>query len=431
MGRSIGRIRRKRDHHQRPGKMSKGVNTDIALTHILSRKKQTLVASLGVTVGITAFVFLNSLILGFNRFFDGSIFKSMPHMRIYKDDEISRSLANKKDSSSTTVVINPKILNKTKNLINPQSLVDAIKKQPEVVAAAQWVTVNLFYTSGKSQLNGNAAGANIREADAMFKITETMVEGHVENLESVSNGILVGVGIADKLNLRLNDNLTVISSLGAGKVMKVVGIFKTSNSITDKTKSYMNLSAAQQLLREGPSYVTDIYVNIKEPDKVTEYKGNIEKLTGYKVEDWKEANETFVAASKTRSVMMRSISAAILLVAAFGIYNILNMTIMQKLNDIAILKATGFSGKDVIKIFVTEALIMGSFGTAIGLMIASILVNLLSHVYIGGDIGYFPIGFEPSIVLLGAIVGMVVTTGAGFIPARNAAKVDPVEIFRK
>jgi lipoprotein-releasing system permease protein len=411
--------------------MSKGVNTDIALTHILSRKKQTLVASLGVTVGITAFVFLNSLILGFNRFFDGSIFKSMPHMRIYKDDEISRSLANKKDSSSTTVVINPKILNKTKNLINPQSLVDAIKKQPEVVAAAQWVTVNLFYTSGKSQLNGNAAGANIREADAMFKITETMVEGHVENLESVSNGILVGVGIADKLNLRLNDNLTVISSLGAGKVMKVVGIFKTSNSITDKTKSYMNLSAAQQLLREGPSYVTDIYVNIKEPDKVTEYKGNIEKLTGYKVEDWKEANETFVAASKTRSVMMRSISAAILLVAAFGIYNILNMTIMQKLNDIAILKATGFSGKDVIKIFVTEALIMGSFGTAIGLMIASILVNLLSHVYIGGDIGYFPIGFEPSIVLLGAIVGMVVTTGAGFIPARNAAKVDPVEIFRK
>jgi lipoprotein-releasing system permease protein len=411
--------------------MSKGVNTEIALTHILSRKKQTFVASLGVTVGITAFVFLNSLILGFNRFFDGSIFKSMPHMRIYKDDEISRSLANKKDSSSATVVINPKILNKTKNLINPQSLVDAIKRQPEVVAAAQWVTVNLFYTSGKSQLSGNAAGANIREADAMFNITETMVEGNVQSLESVTNGILIGVGIAEKLNLRLNDNLTVISSLGASKVMKVVGIFKTSNSITDKTKSYMNLSAAQQLLREGPSYVTDIYVNIKEPDKVTEYKGNIEKLTGYKAEDWKEANETFVAASKTRSVMMRSISAAILLVAAFGIYNILNMTIMQKLNDIAILKATGFSGKDVIKIFVTEALIMGTFGTAIGLLIASILVNLLSHVYIGGDIGYFPIGFEPSIVLLGAIVGMVVTTGAGFIPARNAAKVDPVEIFRK
>src|ERR1700752_5348101 len=109
--------------------MSKGVNTEIALTHILSRKKQTLVASLGVTVGITAFVFLNSLILGFNRFFDNQVFKAMPHMRIYKDDEISKSLITK-DSSALTVVVNPKILNKTKNLLNPQLLVDEMKKQP-------------------------------------------------------------------------------------------------------------------------------------------------------------------------------------------------------------------------------------------------------------------------------------------------------------
>ena len=411
--------------------MNRGVNSEIALTHILSRKKQTLVASLGVTVGITAFVFLNSLILGFNRFFDSSIFKSMPHMRIYKDDEISKSLAAKKDSSTLTVVVNPKILNKTKNLINPQLLVDEIKHQPDVVAAAQWVTVNLFYTSGKSQLNGIASGANIREANAMFDIASTMVEGKVQNLESVANGILIGVGIAEKLNIRLNDNLTVISSLGASKVMKVVGIFKTSNSITDKTKSYMNLPAAQQLLREGPSYVTDIYINIKNPDKVAEYKPALEKISSYKIEDWKEANETFVAASKTRSVMMRSISAAILLVAAFGIYNILNMTIMQKLNDIAILKATGFSGKDVVKIFVGEAVIMGFFGTCIGLGLATVIINLVSHVYVGGDIGYFPIQFEPDIMALGGFIGMLVTVAAGFIPARNAAKVDPVEIFRK
>src|ERR1700741_2750059 len=203
-----------------------------------------------------------------------------------------------------------------------------------------------------------------------------MVAGDDQTLESVTNGILIGVGIAEKLNLRLHDNLTVISSLGASKVMKVVGIFKTSNSITDKTKSYMNLAAAQQLLREGPSYVTDIYVNVKDPTVVENYRDKFEKLSGYKVEDWKEANETMVAASKMRSVMMRVISTAILLVAAFGIYNILNMTIMQKLNDIAILKATGFSGGDVIKIFVGEAFIMGFMGTCMGLLLASVLVNL-------------------------------------------------------
>lgn len=410
--------------------MKKGVNTEIALTHILARKRQTLVASLGVTIGITVFVFLNSLLLGFNQFFDASIFRSMPHMRIYKEDQICKPLLSS-DSLKTAVVINPKILNQAKRLINPQQLVEALKHEPDVVAAAQWVSVNLFYTNGKSQLPGVSSGANINEADAMFGIQETMVEGDISNLPSIANGIIIGIGIAEKLNIHLNENITVISSLGAGKVMKVVGIFSTSNAITDKAKSYMNLAAAQQLMREGPNYVTDIYVNVKDPTLIENYREHFEKLSGYKAEDWKEANETLVAAAKMRTVMMRVISTAILLVAAFGIYNILNMTIMQKLNDIAILKATGFSGPDVIKIFVSEALIMGLLGTAAGLGLASVLVNLLQHVYIGGDIGYFPISFEPSIFAIGAFVGLFVTLGAGFIPARNAAKVDPVEIFRK
>jgi lipoprotein-releasing system permease protein len=407
--------------------MKTGVNTEIAFTHIWSRKRQTLVASLGVTIGITVFVFLNSLLLGFNRFFDSTIFKSMPHIRIYKEDEISTPL----DKTKAVVVVNPKILNEAKRLINPQDLVDRFKKQDDVVAAAQWVTVNLFYTNGNSQLQGVSSGANIVEANAMFDVQSTMVEGDIRNLSGVVNGIIIGIGISEKLNVHLNENLSVISSMGVTKVMRVVGIFKTSNSITDKSKSYMNLSAAQQLMREGPSYVTDIYVNVKDPTIVENYRDKFEKLSGYKVEDWKEANETMVAASKMRSVMMRVISTAILLVAAFGIYNILNMTIMQKLNDIAILKATGFSGGDVIKIFVGEAFIMGFMGTCIGLLLASVLVNLLSKVYIGGDIGFFPIRFESVVFFLGAFVGLFVTIGAGFIPARNAAKIDPVEIFRK
>ncbi len=409
--------------------MARGVNTEIALTHILTRKKQTLVASLGVTVGITAFVFLNSLAMGFTRFFDNLVFKSMPHMRIYKDETLSKSLV--KDTSRSTVLLNPKLLNEQKNIINPQQLVDVLKKQEGVVALAQWATVNLFYTSGRSQITGIASGANIAEANAMFDIQSTMLVGEVTDLPNIPNGIIVGEGIAEKLNLQMNDNLTVISSLGVAKTMKVCGIFRSGNSINDKSRSYMNLAAAQQLLKEGPSYVTEIYVNVTDPQKVELYRPRLEKLTEYKIEDWKQANETFVAAGKTRSVMMRSISAAILLVAAFGIYNILNMTVMQKLNDIAILKATGFSGSNVVRIFVSEALIMGVFGTLLGLLIASILVNLLSKVYIGGDIGFFPIGFEPTVFLAGTIVGLVVTTGAGLIPARHAAKIDPVDIFRK
>jgi lipoprotein-releasing system permease protein len=129
--------------------------------------------------------------------------------------------------------------------------------------------------------------------------------------------------------------------------------------------------------------------------------------------------------------MNTSVAMAIMMVAAFGIYNILNMTITQKLNDIAILKATGFSGKDIVRIFVFEALIMGIIGTFLGVVLGAVLINILSRIYIGPPIGYFPIYFVPEVFVIGASFGLFVSIIAGYFPARKAAQVDPVEIFRK
>jgi lipoprotein-releasing system permease protein len=408
------------------------VDTEIAITHILTRKKQTLVASFGVTIGIAIYITLNSLIIGTNRYSDNAIFKTTPHVRVYKEDEISKPLSHDTiQYKSPVVIVNPKISNISKNLINPTKLLNDIKRQPEVTAAAPMVIANLFYNNGKSQINGVAWGINVVEANTMFDIESTMVDGDFKSLLNTPNGIILGVGIADKLNIKRNDNVSIISSIGVIKLMKVVGFFKSSNVVTDKSKSYMNLAAAQQLLAQGPNYVTDIFVNIKNPEMAPQYAAVLGKLTGYTTEDWKAANELFVAGKKIRAILFLVVSWAILLVAAFGIYNILNMTISQKLNDIAILKATGFSGKDVVRIFVMEAMVMGIIGTIMGFLLSSLIVNLLSRIYIGADIGYFPIHFELSVSMTGVGVGLLVTFFAGFIPARKAAKVDPVAIFRK
>lgn len=406
------------------------IDYEIAFTHVSARKMQTLVVSVAVAIGIAAFIFLNSLVVGFNRSSDESLFKSMPHIRIFIDDEISMPLTKSNTINSTSVIVNPKITNNSKKLINPVLIVEQLKSKEYIVTAASWLNVNLFYNNGISQLNGSGSGVNIIEANTLFDIQSTMVEGDINQLLSTPNGIVIGVGIAKNLNIRLNDNISIVSALGIIKVMKVVGLFKTSNSLVDKTKSYINLSVAQQLMAQGPDYVTDIYIKVKNPTNAPLYLSDLETLSGYNAESWQSANESAQASKKTRAVMMGSISLIILIVAAFTIYNIINMTVKQKLHDIAILKAQGFAGKSVVKIFISEALIIGLLGTFLGMLLGAFLINILSKVYIGGDTGYFPIQFEPKIMVAGFLVGVIVTAIAGYIPARSAAKVDPISIFR-
>lgn len=407
------------------------VNTEIAQTHLKSSKKQTMLAALGVTVGIGVFIFMISLVVGFNRNSDEGFFKTTPHIRIFQEDKLSEAFTTEADSVYLPVIVNPTVSNLSLTLINPSKIIEDLKQQKDVVTATEQVSVSLFYNNGNSQLTGQASGVNIIEANAMFDIESTMLAGDIQELVTTPNGILIGVGIADKFNVKLYDNINIVSAVGVSKIMKIVGVFSTSNTALDESRSYINLPMSQQLLYQNSSYVTDIFVNIKDPNKAMEYTSYLEKITGYKAEDWQTANEAAMASKKTRRVMFGAISLAILLVAAFGIYNIINMTVKEKLNDIAILKAIGFSGKDVLSIFLKETLIIGLIGTSLGLLLAYGLIQFLSGIYIGGNIGYFPIWFELEVFIMGAIIGMFITLMAGYIPARNAAHIDPIEIFRK
>ncbi len=410
----------------------KNINIEIAVTHIITRKKQTLVAALGVTIGIGIFLFMNSLSSGFTKYSKGEIFKNNAHIKIYKNDEISMPFMGNNDSSnSSQVIINPQVTTLSKKIINPEELLKKLKNQTYVTHAIAQVNFDVFYNRGKAQIKGNGIGVDMIAYSEMFNTQKYMVAGNVKSLQGNLNGIIIGRGISEKLNLGMDENITVSSSHGVVKVMKIVGIFDTGNSMNDNQKSYVNLSSAQQFIKEGPSYVSTIFVNTPNSDKSANYVPLLQLLTPYTVEDWKTTNADVLSGDKIRNTMLGAISVSILIVAAFGIYNILSSTIMQKINDIAILKATGFKGSDVVKIFVFEALVMGLIGTIMGLILGSVLIFIMSHVYMGGPVGYFPIGFESQLYITSFILGIVITLCAGYFPARKAAKVDPVEIFRK
>ena len=409
--------------------MSSDINTRIAKKYIFSNKKLTTVAVMGVLLGMSVYIFMNSLLVGFDRSSNTSIFRSTSHIRVYKDDEISQVLVN--DPKDHYIIVNPKVVPNNNTIINPDKIQSIILAQKDVVVVTPQVNSNVFYNNGKSQISGLSVGIKPDEANLMYDIKSFMVEGNFDLLKSKPNGIVIGSGISEKMNLSVNDNINLTSSKGINRTFKIVGIFKTNNSVTDKSKSYINIAASQQLLKQGNSYITDINVNIKNPEKAEEIAKKISDITGYKAEGWKQANETLMATNKMRKMIITFVSFTILLVAGFGIYNILNMTVSQKINDIAILKAMGFKGKDVIRIFVTQAVTIGLMGVIAGVIMATILITLLKRVYLGGDIGYFPVDYEPTKFVQGVVIGLIITFFAGYIPAKKAAKIDPVDIFRK
>ncbi|MBP6660206.1 MAG: ABC transporter permease [Chitinophagales bacterium] len=406
------------------------INTEVAYTYIVSNKRLTMVAALGVTLGIAVFIFMNSMLAGFDKSSSEAFFKSIPHIRIYKDDEISKPIDHQ-ISQNIPVIINPKVVPANNTIINPKQVIQLLKNQPDVAFVTPQLTVGVFYNNAKTQISGRAIGILPEEANQMFNMESYVVEGNVNNLKNNINGILLGAGVASKMNVKQGDNISITSSIGMTKVMKVIGVFQTNNSVVDKTTAYINIAFAQQLLKKNASYITDINVNIKDYTKAKAYAVSLAQLTNYKAEDWETANETYMAATKMRAIIIRFVSISILLVAGFGIYNILNMTVMQKINDIAILKAIGFNGFDVVSIFVSQALIIGLIGIVFGVLFASVMVASLQSYYVGGDIGYFPIYFKLSNFIKGVAFGFGVTFLAGFIPARKAANVDPVSIFRK
>ena len=124
----------------------------------------------------------------------------------------------------------------------------------------------------------------------------------------------------------------------------------------------------------------------------------------------------------------------LLIVAGFGIYNILNMMIYDKMDSIAILKATGFSGMDVNFIFIGIALSIGIIGGLLGLLfgfgLSVVIDNIPFNTASLPTVKTYPIDYNPQYYLISTLFSIITTYFAGYFPALKASKVDPVDIIR-
>ncbi len=410
---------------------------NIAWVHLISKKRQTIVAMLGVMFGVTVFIFQAGLLTGLQSYFVEKTVNTTAHVHIYNDVRVARPhvLDLESDTSSTwTVVRNQKPRDEERRLRNGYQILREIERDARVEGVAPYLGLQGILRYGMSQQAGTLAGIDVQREDQLFHVADNLIAGELQRMETLPNAVILGSGLAEKLGARLNDNITVISSRGVSLDMKVVGISKTGITLQDNTRAYISIRNAQRLLQQSAAYITDINVRLRDVDIAQSVATEFQNVFGYKAEDWKEANANVFGIFRIQNLTVSFVIISILVVSGFGIFNILMTIIYEKMPDIAILKAMGYRDRDIRRVFLIESIAIGTTGGLLGLLLGFIASKIVGMIPLNiqgfVSVQYLIINFNPMFYLAAFGFALVSTTVAGYFPARKAARFDPVEIIR-
>lgn len=409
----------------------------IALTHLLSKKRQTIVAMLGVTFGIAIFIFQAGLMSGFQAYFIDETVSTTANIRIFNEAEKNRkSILDKINDSdkSWNLVLNQKPKDEQTKIKNGYQIIAALEKDSRVVGVSPFLGSQAIFKVGISQIAGRVSGVDIVKENILFNVSKNMTQGDLTKLQTIPNGIILGDGLADLLGAKMNDNISITSPLGVALDMKIVGINHSGLTDVDKSRAYINIRNAQKLLKVDGAYITDINIKLKNFEEAESLAKFYNKKFGFRTVDWKEANANIFSVFKIQNLVTYLIIVSILIVSGFGIFNILMMIIYEKMPDIAILKAIGYKDGDIKKIFLTESLIIGIIGGLLGLLLGFLLQKIVGSIKmdIKGFVSmeYLRFNSSPAFYLFAYVFGLIATAIAGYIPARKAAKLDAIDIIR-
>lgn len=409
------------------------INNKISWTHLTSKVKQLIVAVLSVTFGISMYVFMNSFMNGVNNAQTDITFTSMSHIRVYNDPagEPAILLSQKNTSDTLAMVSNAKHINYTEGMINTDEVKEVLQKNKDIVAITEQINQNVFFRNGVTKVSGSLSGIDVANEIQMFNTTAYITEGNLNDLDKRSDAVVLGSGLADKLSASMGDNISLTTADGVNKIFKVVGLIETGSGSVDKSRAIISINTARQLLSKNKSYATDVMANVKDYNNAQTVANEVRPDIKYKTEAWQEGNAQLESANTLRDIIAIAVSLTILIVAGFGIYNIMNMTVSEKIREIAILKAMGFDGKDIVHIFLVQSIIIGLIGGFIGLLLGFSVASVVDRIpFKIASFDTLPITYLPSDYILAMVFGLVTTFIAGYLPARKASKVDPVEILR-
>lgn len=409
---------------------------EIARALMLARIKQTLIAAVGVMFSITMFVALLGFMNGLNGLLDGLILNRTPHIRLYNEIKPNPNQPidqSREFSGGVNIIRSIKPSTSRLSIYNSASIIQTLESDPRVLGVSPKISTQVFFNVGTIDLTGLVNGIDVEKEAQLFAFTDYVTEGNYGDLNQI-NTIILGKGAADRMLASIGDVIQVTTAQGNRMQLKVVGYYQSGLGDFDNVNSYASLSTVQKMLGEPPSYLTDIQVKLHDFNLAPPMARELEEVFEIDADDIQTVNAQFETGTQIRNLISYAVGITLLVVSGFGIYNILNMMIYEKLDTIAILKAIGFSPQDVNRVFITIALSIGLVGGVAGLIFGYLAGLAIDQAPFETQalptIKTFPVDYNPKYYIIGGTFSLITTYLAGYFPARKASGVDPVEIIR-
>ena len=389
----------------------------------------TWIALGGITLGVAALITVVSVMSGMQGELRSKILESTPHLYVLQ-------------------------YNTSLRLENYEDVVDSILGMDGVVGAAPFAmsSVTLVMDRGQYGQPAYLFGVDIDTAGVSATDMESRIVQGALNLEPPSSGLpplLMGSVLADRMGVFPGDTMVVMSmeNLGVNSLgmpqptlrqFEVTGTFQTGMYEYDLSNIYTRLDAAQDLLGLAPPDASGIGVRTVDADRATEIGAALAERLGYPytVESWIVRNQALFSALQLEKIALGVIVFLIVLVAAFNIVSTLVMVVSDRTKEIGILRTMGMTQKGITRIFVIQGVWIGVIGTAVGAALGvgvSWAIDRYEIIKIPGDV-YFvehlPATMNAFDIGLIIVASILVSFAATIHPARQAARLQPVEAIR-
>jgi len=381
----------------------------IAKKHILERKRQSIIAILGVAIGVTVLTVSIGIANGLDKNMVDSILSISSHVVATKDGEAIddyRELQTQIES-----------IKGVKGAV-PQISTQGILKYSGVFGS---------YVSGV-KING----LDFDDAKTAMNLDKKIVAGTMDIKKPTE--FLIGKELFNQLGAKLGDRITVVSADNREMHLTIAGVFQSGYYEYDTTMIIVPLRAVQILSYTGDT-VTSLEVFLDDVYSAEKVAGQIQIKTNMSTRTWGDLNRNLLAALSLEKTVMILVFSLIVIIAGFVVWVILNMLVKEKTRDIGIMRSMGFSSKNIMKIFMIEGLFLGSFGIVVGLSISGGIlwyvkdnaINQITNIYYLNKI---PVEITSKEILVIVAANIVIIFLSSIFPAYKAAKLEVVEALK-